>query len=94
MYGAGLLEDMVRRVAGLSGYIAMVVDDKTLKILSACCSVYDALYKGVTGACRREVEQMDMIPSYGEACKQDVFGMFAFCSRRADNKAASTTSGA
>ncbi|CDJ29183.1 syntaxin binding protein, putative [Eimeria mitis] len=26
----------------------MVVDDKTLKVLSSCCSVYDVLYDGVT----------------------------------------------
>ncbi|KAL8425067.1 hypothetical protein Efla_001456 [Eimeria flavescens] len=45
---AGLLEDMIRQVAGPGRYIAMVVDDKTLRVLSSCCSVYDVLCDGVT----------------------------------------------
>ncbi|KAL8274679.1 hypothetical protein Esti_001394 [Eimeria stiedai] len=45
---AGLLEEMVRQVAGPGNYISMVVDDKTLRVLSSCCSVYDVLYDGVT----------------------------------------------
>ncbi|CDI79534.1 syntaxin binding protein, putative [Eimeria praecox] len=43
-----LLEGMVRRVGGPGNYIAMVVDEKTLNVLSSCCSVYDVLYDGVT----------------------------------------------
>ncbi|CDJ57235.1 syntaxin binding protein, putative [Eimeria maxima] len=39
---------MVRKVGGPGNYIAMVVDDKTLNVLSSCCSVYDVLYDGVT----------------------------------------------
>ncbi|CDJ52937.1 syntaxin binding protein, putative [Eimeria brunetti] len=39
---------MVRRVGGPGNYIAMVVDDKTLNVLSSCCSVYDVLNDGVT----------------------------------------------
>ncbi|KAL8446836.1 hypothetical protein Emag_004597 [Eimeria magna] len=45
---AGLLEEMVRQAAGSGNYIAMVVDEKTLRVLSSCCSVYDVLYDGVT----------------------------------------------
>lgn len=40
---------MVRVVAGPGKYISMVVDEKTLKVLSSSCSVYDVLYDGVTG---------------------------------------------
>ncbi|KAL8433228.1 hypothetical protein ACSSS7_004013 [Eimeria intestinalis] len=43
-----LLEEMVQSTAGPGNYIAMVVDDKTLRVLSSCCSVYDVLYDGVT----------------------------------------------
>lgn len=43
-----ILEEMVRDVAGPGKYISMVVDEKTLKVLSSSCSVYDVLYDGVT----------------------------------------------
>lgn len=40
---------MIRQVAGASKYIAVVVDEETLRVLSACCSVYEVLCDGVTG---------------------------------------------
>ena len=46
---SGILEEMVRKVAGPGNYISMVVDDETLKVLSSSCSVYDVLHDGVTG---------------------------------------------
>ncbi|CDJ42050.1 syntaxin binding protein, putative [Eimeria tenella] len=39
---------MIRQVGGPGNYIAMVVDSRTLGILSSCCSVYDVLNDGVT----------------------------------------------
>ena len=46
---------MVRRVGGPGNYIAMVVDDTTLNVLSSCCSVYDVLNDGVTSKPRRHI---------------------------------------
>ncbi|CEM02736.1 unnamed protein product [Vitrella brassicaformis CCMP3155] len=43
-----VLDEMVRRVHGSEGYIAMIVDDRTLRVLSSSCRVYDILEEGVT----------------------------------------------
>eukprot|EP00386_Alphamonas_edax_P012168 GDKI01038122.1.p1 GENE.GDKI01038122.1~~GDKI01038122.1.p1 ORF type:complete len:670 (+),score=208.27 GDKI01038122.1:47-2056(+) len=43
-----VLDEMVRRVHSAEGYIAMIVDDRTLRVLSACCRVSDILEEGVT----------------------------------------------
>lgn len=44
---------MIRQVGGPGNYIAMVVDSRTLGILSSCCSVYDVLNDGVTSKRKR-----------------------------------------
>eukprot|EP00919_Chromeraceae_sp_WS-2016_P002070 GHVR01004972.1.p1 GENE.GHVR01004972.1~~GHVR01004972.1.p1 ORF type:complete len:637 (+),score=125.47 GHVR01004972.1:23-1912(+) len=43
-----ILEEMVRPTHGAQGYVAMIVDDKTLKVLNSCCKVSDVLEEGVT----------------------------------------------
>eukprot|EP00918_Siedleckia_nematoides_P051764 GHVU01113286.1.p1 GENE.GHVU01113286.1~~GHVU01113286.1.p1 ORF type:complete len:186 (+),score=41.28 GHVU01113286.1:914-1471(+) len=41
-----ILDEMVRTVEG--GYFALVVDQKTLRVISACLKLYDILQEGVT----------------------------------------------
>ncbi|CBZ51900.1 hypothetical protein NCLIV_016920 [Neospora caninum Liverpool] len=43
-----LLDEMVRHSTRGQNYIVMLVDDRSLRILSACCNVYDVLEEGVT----------------------------------------------
>uniref|UniRef100_A0A0G4IBN5 Uncharacterized protein n=1 Tax=Chromera velia CCMP2878 TaxID=1169474 RepID=A0A0G4IBN5_9ALVE len=43
-----IIEEMVRPTHGSEEYIAMIVDDKTLKVLNCCCKVSDILEEGVT----------------------------------------------
>ncbi|PFH36353.1 Sec1 family protein [Besnoitia besnoiti] len=43
-----LLEEMIRQSTRGKNYIVMLVDDRSLRILSACCNVYDVLEEGVT----------------------------------------------
>eukprot|EP01066_Platyproteum_vivax_P002258 Platyproteum_vivax@DN12760_c0_g1_i1.p1 len=42
-----ILEEMVRKVHK-NNYVAMIVDEGSLKVMSACCKVYDILEEGVT----------------------------------------------
>ncbi|KAH8741124.1 STXBP/UNC-18/SEC1 syntaxin involved in golgi transport [Cryptosporidium ryanae] len=66
-----ILDDIIAPVRAISsstndGYLIMIVDDFTLKIISSCCSFYDVIEAGVTiieklNAKRQPLKKMDCI---------------------------------
>ncbi|KAK6591163.1 STXBP UNC8 SEC1 syntaxin involved in golgi transport [Cryptosporidium xiaoi] len=66
-----ILEDIIAPVRAMSsstndGYLIMIVDDFTLKVISSCCSFYDVIEAGVTiieklNSKRQPLKKMDCI---------------------------------
>ena len=44
----GLIDDVVRSVTPASGWKVLIVDQDTMRIISASCRMYDIMEEGVT----------------------------------------------